>query len=66
MSKIIEMNNDKLILKEMIEKSINNYLEYLSNNNESDNKLTNKEINTIINNTLLELQNKKYLREEND
>ena len=62
MDKIIEINNDKLILKEMIDNTINNYLEYKSNNNEDN--LSNKEINNIIYNSLIELQNKKYLKEE--
>ena len=62
MDKIIEINNDKLILKEMIDNTINNYLEYKSNNNEFN--LSNKEINNIIYNSLIELQNKKYLKEE--
>ena len=58
----MEINNDKLILKEMIDNTINNYLEYKSNNNEFN--LSNKEINNIIYNSLIELQNKKYLKEE--
>ena len=62
MDSIIEINNDKLILKEMIDSTINNYLEYKSNNNEDN--LSNKEINNIIYNSLIELQNKKYLKEE--
>lgn len=62
MDKILEINNDKLILKEMIDSTINNYLEYKSNNNEFN--LSNKEINNIIYNSLIELQNKKYLKEE--
>ena len=62
MDSIIEINNDKLILKEMIDNTINNYLEYKSNNNEDN--LSNKEINNIIYNSLIELQNKKYLKEE--
>ena len=62
MDKIVEINNDKLILKEMIDNTINNYLEYKSNNNEFN--LSNKEINNIIYNSLIELQNKKYLKEE--
>ena len=59
MSKIIELNENKLELKKMINNTIYDYLEYISYNN----TLSNEEINQIIYNTLVELQNNKYLQE---
>ena len=59
MSKMIELNENKLELKKMINNTIYDYLEYISYNN----TLSNEEINQIIYNTLVELQNNKYLQE---
>ena len=59
MSKIIELNENKLELKKMINNTIYDYLEYMTYNN----TLSNEEINQIIYNTLVELQNNKYLQE---
>ena len=59
MNKMIELNENKLELKRMINNTIYDYLEYISYNN----TLSNEEINRIIYNTLVELQNNKYLQE---
>ena len=59
MSKMIELNENKLELKKMINNTIYDYLEYIT----YDNTLSNEEINRIIYNTLVELQNNKYLQE---
>ena len=59
MSKMIELNENKLELKKMINNTIYDYLEYMTYNN----TLSNEEINQIIYNTLVELQNNKYLQE---